>query len=219
MLRLKSGIHNPMKAGCLFRAAWSLIDSTKLGKSLSSHYLLLVLSALLFVLCAMPLSVASAATATLAWSPNDEPDLEGYVVYRNRNTPGPPYRHSDVVPEGELDDPLHPEVRLNGLQEGREYYIALTAYNTEGIESDFSEEVCATVVDNAIELCNESTSPPVTTSSSGGGGGGSSGFACFISTASHRPSDKNLLLCILFSITAIGLGTCAYKKVLNSAIH
>jgi hypothetical protein len=172
----------------------------------------------------MPLSLANAATATLAWSPNDEPDLEGYVVYRNRNTPGPPYRHSDVVPEDELEDPLHPRVRLTGLQEGREYYIALTAYNGEGVESGFSNEICATVVDNTVELCNESASSPATASSIGGGGssgggGNSSGFSCFISTASHSPSDKNFLLYILLTITAVGLGTCAYKQVLNSAIH
>ena len=167
------------------------------------------------------LPVANAATATIAWSPNDEPDLEGYVIYRNTGSPGPPYRYSDTLPEDELDDPLHPRLKLTGLQKDREYYISLAAYSTDGIESNFSEEICATVVDNTIELCNESASSPVTTSSigGGGGGGGSSGFACFISATSHSPSDKNLLLYLLFSMTAIGLGTCAYKKVLNSAIH
>jgi hypothetical protein len=161
------------------------------------------------------LPVANAATATIAWNPNDEPDLEGYVIYRNTNSPGPPYSYSDTVPEDKLDDPLHPEVKLTGLQEDKEYYIALTAYNTDGDESSFSNEVCATVVDNTIELCEESVSSPVKTSSSdgggGGGGGGSSGFACFISAASHSPSDKNLLLYILFTITAIGLCTYRYK--------
>jgi hypothetical protein len=41
---------------------------------------------MLIVLCAMPLSVACAKTVTLAWDPNDEPDLEGYVIYRNTNS-------------------------------------------------------------------------------------------------------------------------------------
>jgi len=161
------------------------------------------------------LPVANAATATIAWSANDEPDLEGYVIYRNTGSPGPPYRYSDTLPEDELDDPLHPRLKLTGLQKDREYYISLAAYSTDGIESNFSEEICATVVNNTIRLCNESTSSTVTTSSSGGGGGDgggdSSGFACFISAASYSPSDKNLLLYILFVITAIGLGTYGYK--------
>ena len=168
---------------------------------------------MLFALCVMPLSVANAKSVTLGWDSNDEPDLEGYVIYRNTNSPGPPYSYSDTLPEDELADPLHPEVKLNGLQEGKEYYIALTAYNTEGVESSFSNEICAEVVNNTIERCDASTSSPAKTSSSGGGvgGGGSSGGGCFISAASHSPSDKNLLLYILFITTAIGLGTYCYK--------
>jgi hypothetical protein len=165
----------------------------------------------------MPLSVANAKTVTLAWSPNDEPDLGGYVIYRNTNAPGPPYRYSDSLPEDELDDPLHPEAKLTGLQEGKEYYIAMTAYNTEGVESNFSDEVCATVVDNTIELCETSASSPATTSSIVGGGG--SGGSCFISTASQNPSDINLQLYILLTITAISLGIYGCKKSFKFAIR
>jgi chitinase len=175
------------------------------------------LSAMLFTLCAMPLSVANAKTVTLGWDSNDEPDLDGYVIYRNTNTPGPPYSYSDAVPEDELADPLHPQAKLTGLQEGEEYYIALTAYNTEGVESSFSNDICVEVVNAAIELCSASASTPIAASSSGGSGGGSAG--CFISAASHGQSDKNLLPYILFTITAIGIGAYGYKKkVLNSAI-
>ena len=202
MLRLKSVIYNLLKSVCLFRGAGSLFYSPKLLTGF-------VLSALLIALCAMPLSVANAKTVTLAWSPNDEPDLEGYVIYRNTNSPGPPYSYSDSVPEDELADPLHPEAKLTGLQEGKEYYIALTAYNTEGVESGFSEKVCATVVDNTIELCETSASSPATTSSIVGGGGSSGG--CFISTSTHSPLDKNLVLYIMITATAIGLGTYRYK--------
>ena len=202
MLCLKSVIHNPLKSVCLFRGAGSLSYLPKLLTGFA-------LSTLLFALCAMPLSVANAATATIAWGPNDEPDLDGYVIYRNTNSPGPPYSYSDSVPEDELADPLHPEAKLTGLQEGKEYYIALTAYNTEGVESGFSDEVCATVVDNTIELCETSASSPATTSSIVGGGGSSGG--CFISTSTHSPLDKNLVLYIMITATAIGLGTYRYK--------
>jgi hypothetical protein len=121
------------------------------------------------------------------------------------------------LPEDEFDDPLHPTARLTGLQKDQEYYIALTAYNTEGVESSYSNDICVEVVNDAIELCEASAGSPVTTSSSGGGGGGG-GFACFISAASHSPSNENLLFYVLITITAISIGTVATKKVLNSAI-
>ena len=194
MLRLKSVCNNLLKSVCLFRGARSLANptavgtgaSTELGTGLSAHYIWLVLGAALFVLCAIPLSVANAATATIGWEANEEPDLEGYVIYRNTDAAGPPYRYFDELPEDELDDPMHPRVKLTGLQEGKEYYIALTAYNTEGIESSFSNEICAEVVNNTIELCDASASSPVTTSTiDGGSDGGSSsgGGLCFISTS------------------------------------
>ena len=164
------------------------------------------------------LPTASAKTVTLGWDSNDEPDLEGYVVYRNTNFPGPPYQHSDTLPEDKLEDPLHPKAKLTGLQEGKEYYIALTAYNTDGVESSFSNDICIEVVNNAVENCSASASAPVTKSSSGGGGGSGSGFACFISAALDSPSDRKLLLYILLTITAIGLGSYGYKKILNSPI-
>jgi hypothetical protein len=173
----------------------------------------ILFSAIFFAVCAMPLSIAHAKALTIGWNSNDEPDLEGYVIYRNTNYPGPPYKHSDTLPEDKLEDPLHPRAKLTGLQEGKEYYIALTAYNTNGDESGFSNDICVEVVDNAIELCGASTSATVPTSSSGGDdGGGGSSFACFISAASHNPSDKNLLLYILITITALGLGIYGYKN-------
>jgi hypothetical protein len=134
------------------------------------------------------LPTASAKTVALGWESNDEPDLEGYVIYRNTNSPGPPYSYSDTLPEDELADPLHPRANLTGLQEGKEYYIALTAYNTEGVESSFSNEICAEVVNDTIELCSASASAPVTTSSSGSGGGSSSS-GCFISSLSNKPAS------------------------------
>jgi hypothetical protein len=165
----------------------------------------------------MPFSVANAKTVTLGWDSNDEPDLEGYVIYRNANAPGPPYSHSDTLSEDDLADPLHPQAKLTGLKKGKEYYIALTAYNSEGVESSFSNDICVQVVDNGVELCESSASSPVTTSSSGGGGSGGGG-GCFISAASNSGSEKNLLPYMLFFITAIGIVTYSCrKKNLDSA--
>ena len=157
---------------------------------------------------------ASAAVATLGWSPNDEPDLEGYVVYRNTNSSGPPYNYSDTVPESELADPLNPQVKLTGLKNDKEYYVALTAYNTDGVESSFSNEVCIQVIENAIQACGEAVSPsPQTLSSSGGGGG--SGGGCFISTASYRPPNSHLLFYILSTLTIICIISRVYRTKSN----
>jgi hypothetical protein len=159
------------------------------------------------------LPVANAKTATLGWSSNTEPDLEGYVIYRNTNSPGPPYKFSDPVPEDELADPLHPKATLTGLNKGKEYYIALTAYNTAGVESGFSNDVCVEVVNDIVELCGASSSPVASPSSSSGGssGGGSGGGGCFISTASYHPQDNHLLFYILFTLTIISIGSYGYK--------
>jgi hypothetical protein len=156
-------------------------------------YLFLLPCALSLAPCAAD---AIAASVTLGWDSNTEPDLEGYVIYRNAGSPGPPYDYSDTLPEDELADPLHPKATLTGLQEGKEYYIALTAYNTNGDESSFSNDVCVEVVNGAVEACSESyTSAASSASSSSGSDGGSSGSgggggsaSCFISAAAGELS-------------------------------
>ena len=175
--------------------------------------------AIVLLLCNVAAPTAFAKTATLAWDANEEPDLEGYVVHRKTGSPGPPYSYSDEVPEEELVDPLHPKAQLTDLQEGKRYYVALTAYNTEGVESSFSKDVCVEVVDNAVELCKQSSSPSVSTGSSGsdsGGGGGGNSGACFISNASMeaflfsqwitRPVSGSQVLGMIFLLLVLFVG-------------
>ncbi len=187
-------------------------------KSVISEYLRLLfhpklivfLSAMLFALCAMPLPAADAVSVTLGWDSNTEPDLEGYVVYRNTGSPGPPYNYSDTLPEDELVDPLHPKATLTGLSEGKEYYIALTAYNTDGVESTFSNDLCVEVVDGIVEACTASFSPGASNSSGSSGGG--SGGGCFISTASPITPTNYLLPVVLLIPVLISIGFCQHKK-------
>jgi hypothetical protein len=163
---------------------------------------------------------AIAASVTLGWDSNPEPDLEGYVVYRNAGSPGPPYDYSDTLPEDDLADPLHPKVTLTGLQTDKEYYIALTAYNTDGVESSFSNDVCVKVINNVAEACSASVAPVAGTvsSSSGGSNGGNNNASCFISAASDpsmfskfvagpvsRSRDVAIMLLLLILITAVKL--------------
>ncbi len=185
LLRLRSIIHNTLKSICLSRRAQSSV--------LSTHYyrfiILLLIPCTLYLIPAM-LPAASAAVATLGWSPNDEPDLEGYVVYRNPEKSGPPYKYSDELLEDELEDPLNPRLKLTGLKKDTKYYVALTAYNNGGIESSFSNEVCIEVIENVIQACSEAATPSTNTSSDkgGSGGGGGGGGVCFITSVSDKPS-------------------------------
>jgi hypothetical protein len=69
---------------------------------------------------------------TLAWDPNSEPDLGGYIVYygvRSR-------LYTNAINVGNVTTNT-----VTGLVEGVLYYFAVTAYNTNGLESDYSDEV------------------------------------------------------------------------------
>ena len=177
MLRLKSVIRN-------LKTALGLRPST----SCILFFFLFLLLLPLTLVSGPWIPPAAAAKVTLGWDSNPEPDLEGYVIYHNAASPGPPYDDSTTLPEDDLADPLHPEVTLTGLKNNQEYYIALTAYNTEGVESSFSNDVCVEVINNIAEPCAASISPVPSKSSSGDGGGGSDGNSCFITTTSHKSS-------------------------------
>ncbi|MBW2122995.1 MAG: cadherin-like domain-containing protein [Deltaproteobacteria bacterium] len=72
------------------------------------------------------------ADATLTWNPNTEPDLAGYRVYYGNAT----RNYTSMV------DVAHQTTCiLSGLEEGRTYYVAATAYDVSGNESDLSEEI------------------------------------------------------------------------------
>jgi len=213
LLRLKSVIRN-LKTGL------GLLPSTS---CILIFFLFLLLLPLTLV-SGPWLPLADAAKVTLGWDSNPEPDLEGYVIYRNEASPGPPYDDATTLPEDDLTDPLHPEVTLTGLKQGQEYHIALTAYNTEGVESSFSNDVCVEVVNNTAEPCIASISPVASKSSSGGGGGGGGGGdGCFITTASHKSSmfakliakpaiSSPVLVPVLLLLILIGAVTLGFKK-------
>ena len=186
---------------------------------------------MLFALCVMPLSVATAANVTLGWDSNQEPDLEGYMVYRNVGSPGPPYSYSNDLPEDELANPLHPKITLTGLKEDTPYYIALTAYNTDGVESSYSNDVCVEIIDGVVEACGSSSSPGGSAVSSSGGGGGG---GCFITTTSYessafskfivKPIIRNhvialvFLLLVLLAAVKLGINKARKNKPTDSSL-
>jgi chitinase len=137
-------------------------DSIKMNNSIK--YALIMF---LFVL-SMTIKVYAYEDITLKWHPNTEPDLAGYNVYYKIGTyGGEPYDGQDQIgyEGGLVDSPFdvgnRTEVTLTIPSEYTTdvYYFVVTAYNTEGYESGFSNEVKLDGSDN----------------SSGGGG-------CFLGT-------------------------------------
>ena len=126
------------------------------------------------LLISLATNSSAAGQIILAWDPNAEPDLEGYVLYGKQESPGPPYDYIDTYPEVDLADPLNPSAVVTDLESDVTYYFAVTAYDTEGNESDYSNVV--SVLNNKIIDAD--------VDSDGDGGGGRSGGGCFIDTAS-----------------------------------
>ena len=89
----------------------------------------------IFIVVFMLLAVISpvmAASVTLAWDSNTEPDLAGYKVY---------YGTSSRVYGTPIILGLTTTTTLMGIVPGVKYYFAVTAYNASGQESGYSNEV------------------------------------------------------------------------------
>jgi hypothetical protein len=76
--------------------------------------------------------IEAKAYIDLAWDANQDPDLGGYRVYYGTS----PREYTNFMDVGNVTN-----FRLDELREGVTYYIAVTAYDMSGNESDFSEEV------------------------------------------------------------------------------
>jgi fibronectin type III domain protein len=73
---------------------------------------------------------------TLAWDANPESDIAGYKVHSGTN--------SRVYP-AVVDVGKRTNHTVSNLMAGRTYFLALTAYDATGLESDFSAELSYTV--------------------------------------------------------------------------
>jgi hypothetical protein len=151
------------------------------------------LAGILFPIIFALSTIAHAYDITLAWDPNDELDLAGYILYVNEVGAGFPHYELDTVPLDAIE-PENPMYAVTELRENIQYCFVLTAYNTDDIESGFSNEVCVlNGQDDPVSLPQDGQDHVVGTGkyddggfpqgeSSGGGGG------CFISVSSDKPS-------------------------------
>lgn len=156
----------------------------------------LFIVALLFLLLATP---SNAYDVVIAWDANSEPDLAGYVLYVDDGTTQMPYEYVDDYPLENID-PENPRAKIADLQNDTAYYFVVTAYDTDGNESDYSNEIC---VMNG-QKCPDSYLASRNDSSANGGSGGGGGGGCFISTSHNSqynnsmPTNQNILLLLMF---------------------
>jgi chitinase len=126
-----------------------------MDKGLRNWLLNIIFCAFISIISALslffPPSIYAAYTTnvTLAWASNSEPDLGGYFIYYKTGASGAPYNGSGAVegsspiqvPVSELDNPAYPEYTIHGLSDTETTYFVLTAYDTDGNESGYSNEV------------------------------------------------------------------------------
>ena len=82
---------------------------------------------------------AHAAEVSLQWDANTEADLAGYKVYSG--TTSGEYGMPAIVPLASLTTPSAPGYTVTALDPSKRWYFVVTAYDTEGLESDYSNEV------------------------------------------------------------------------------
>lgn len=94
-----------------------------------------------------------AQEVTLTWDSHSGPGLAGYKIYYKTCDKyprlGPPYNGTGIiegdspilVPLGKLKDPDNPQFTIHGLDKTAIYFFAVTAYDSEGKESNYSKEI------------------------------------------------------------------------------
>ncbi len=106
--------------------------------------LVLLLEGLLVLLACT--SVLWGGALVVRWDSNTENDLAGYLMY---------YGDESRVYDQNVDVGLDTFYTVDGLTEGQTYYFAVTAYDSSGNESAFSEEVYGIVpVSGSVEVTN-----------------------------------------------------------------
>jgi hypothetical protein len=123
--------------------------------SFSSSFRRFLALAVLLLLFAIPARAQKYPSVTLTWDPTLDPDVAGYRIYL-----GPASRaYTKAIDVGLVTTRAVPLLAGDGT-----YYFAVTAYNFDGLESDFSNEVSFTPI---VLTVSETTSSAATTGQPG----------------------------------------------------
>lgn len=201
---------------------------------LRSHAIFLLVFPVVFLFATSLLfGIANAADVTLAWDANTEENLAGYKLYYDGDSDSEMYQGTSAA-EGDspitiyvedLADEDAPAFTLTGLNEGQFYYFSLTAFDSDGMESDYSDEVGALVgsednLGTSVSIVADTGDSDVVAEamaiagdsddgSEGGGGGG----GCFISgtMGGNSMAGTDILMFIVFA-AMMGIGCRKRKK-------
>jgi len=113
------------------------IQKQKVPQSLSPSFPALFLIGSFFFLLLALAGQARAEQVSLAWDANTEPDLGGYKLYYGTASQA----YSQGINVGK-----NTQVTVSNLSQGVTYFFAVTAYNLQGAESDYSNEIHNTVL-------------------------------------------------------------------------
>ena len=173
-------------------------------------------------------TASGSAEFILGWDANEEADLDGYEVYFRKGVRSATYKFLAEVYVDELEDPDNPMVTITNLYNGlladlitpvvrmaelannSTYHFALTAFDTQGKTSDFSEELCVEVIETSVVECrfadSGSDGSAENGTDSGGGSDGNdsdgsaengadsgSGGGCFIAASSFVSRETVVL--------------------------
>lgn len=99
-------------------------------------------SSLLFFLLLSTPATCLATDVTLAWDPSPDADLSGYRIYYQANSSAIPFQGSGAT-EGNapVDKGKSTTASISGLNPANSYFFAVTAYNSAGEESVYSNIV------------------------------------------------------------------------------
>lgn len=92
----------------------------------------------LFLFFFFSINISLAADISIMWDPNNEPDIAGYKVY---------YGTRSRTYENSINVGNVTSYTLNNLKLDTIYFLAVTAYDTNGLESDYSEEIGVMIKD------------------------------------------------------------------------
>jgi chitinase len=83
-----------------------------------------------------------ATTVTLQWGANTDSDLAGYKVYYQANSSSQPFGGTGATQgSAPIDVGNTTTATISGLDSSHEYYFAVTAYTTSGVESSYSNVI------------------------------------------------------------------------------
>jgi hypothetical protein len=142
----KGGSQKTNLSGCSLNARKAAIilfsHVLEIGaKALSQLRLVMIFTALLLfflIPATYPMDI------TLRWNPNTDADLAGYRLYYKAGSTVSAYNGTGAL---EGDSPIEigkeTELRLHGLRDDEVYFFAVTAYDFESLESNYSNVVDA----------------------------------------------------------------------------